>query len=147
MRVLIQRVNEAHVTVDDQVVGKIGKGLLLLFGVHKDDDEGKISWLADKVVGLRIFEDEKGKMNRSVEDVGGKLLVVSQFTLYGDCETGRRPSFTNTMNAQYARAYYESFLESLRNRIGAEAVQTGTFGAYMQVHLVNDGPVTFLLSR
>ncbi|MCB1109408.1 MAG: D-tyrosyl-tRNA(Tyr) deacylase [Chlamydiia bacterium] len=147
MKVLIQRVKEARVTVSEKVVGEIAQGLLLFFGVHREDGPEKISWLAEKVVGLRIFEDEAGKMNRSVQDVRGKLLVVSQFTLYGDCEGGRRPSFTQTMPGDRALPFYETFVEKLQEKIGRENVATGSFGAEMQVHLVNDGPVTFILSR
>jgi len=147
MRVLIQRVKEARVTVEEKVVGEIGGGLLLFLGIHKDDHEGKIPWLVDKVVNMRIFEDSEGKMNRSVSDIQGKVLVVSQFTLYGDCDKGRRPSFTETMSPPQARLCYESFLEQLRDKMGADTVEMGSFGSHMEVHLVNNGPVTFLLSR
>lgn len=147
MRVLIQRVKEARVTVAEKVVGEIGGGLLLFLGLHKDDHEEKIPWLVDKVVNMRIFEDDQGKMNRSIIDAQGRILVVSQFTLYGDCDKGRRPSFTETMPPPQARLCYESFAAQLRDKIGADAVERGSFGSHMEVHLVNDGPVTFLISR
>jgi len=147
MRVLIQRVKEARVTVEEKVVGEIGGGLLLFLGIHKDDREEKIPWLVDKIVNMRIFEDDQGKMNRSIIDAQERILVVSQFTLYGDCEKGRRPSFTETMPPTQARLYYESFAAQLRDKMGADAVEMGSFGSHMEVHLVNNGPVTFLLSR
>jgi len=147
MRVLIQRVKEARVTVEEKVVGEISGGLLLFLGIHKDDREEKIPWLVDKIVNMRIFEDDQGKMNRSIIDAQERILVVSQFTLYGDCEKGRRPSFTETMPPTQARLYYESFAAQLRDKMGADAVEMGSFGSHMEVHLVNNGPVTFLLSR
>ena len=147
MRVLIQRVKEARVTVEEKVVGEIGGGLLLFLGIHKDDHEEKIPWLVDKVVNMRIFEDSEGKMNRSIIDAQGGILVVSQFTLYGDCDKGRRPSFTETMAPPQARLYYESFAAQLQDKMGADAVEMGSFGSHMEVHLVNDGPVTFFLCR
>jgi D-tyrosyl-tRNA(Tyr) deacylase len=147
MRVLIQRVKEARVTVEEKIVGEISGGLLLFLGIHKDDHEEKIPWLVDKVANMRIFEDNEGKMNHSVIDTQGRILVVSQFTLYGDCDKGRRPSFTETMAPPQARLYYESFSAQLRDKMGVDAVAMGSFGSHMEVHLVNDGPVTFLLSR
>ncbi|WP_316358740.1 D-aminoacyl-tRNA deacylase [Candidatus Neptunichlamydia sp. REUL1] len=147
MRVLIQRVKEARVTVEEKVVGEISGGLLLFLGIHKDDREEKIPWLVNKIVNMRIFEDDQGKMNRSIIDAQGRILVVSQFTLYGDCDKGRRPSFTETMPPTQARLYYESFAVQLRYKMGADAVEMGSFGSHMEVHLVNNGPVTFLLSR
>ena len=147
MRVLIQRVKEARVTVEGEVVGEINGGLLLFLGIHKDDDEGKIPWLAEKVVNLRIFEDDAGKMNRSVKDVEGKILIVSQFTLYGDCETGRRPSFTESMPSLHSEVLYRNYVKKVQELIGVSRVQTGSFGSHMEIHLLNDGPVTFLLSR
>ena len=110
MRALIQRVKEAKVTVENKTVGSIDHGLLLFLGIHKDDDASKISWLVEKVINLRIFEDEQGKMNLSLKEVDGKLLIVSQFTLYGDCNTGRRPSFTETMPPDQAEKIYEEFI-------------------------------------
>lgn len=147
MRALIQRVKKAKVTVNDEIVGAIEQGILLFLGIHKDDEGSKIPWLAEKVVNLRIFEDEAGKMNRSLVDVGGGLLVVSQFTLYGNCEQGRRPSFIETMPPDQAEKYYEAFVAKGRELLGEGRVTTGQFGAEMAVDLINDGPVTFLLSR
>jgi D-tyrosyl-tRNA(Tyr) deacylase len=128
------------VTVDGDVVGRIGTGLVVLLGVGQGDGEGEVAWLADKVVGLRIFEDEAGKMNRSLADVGGAMLVVSQFTLYGDCRRGRRPSFTDAALPELAERLYERFVAKVRET-GIE-VATGRFREHMDVALVNDGPVT-----
>lgn len=147
MRALIQRVKEAKVTVKGDLVGAIEQGILLFLGIHKDDDEGKIPWLVEKVVHLRIFEDDQGKMNRSLIDVEGGLLVVSQFTLYGNCEQGRRPSFIETMPPDQAEKIYEQFVMKGRDLLGEDRVATGKFGAEMAVSLINDGPVTFLLTR
>ncbi|SDY30125.1 D-aminoacyl-tRNA deacylase [Thermoactinomyces sp. DSM 45892] len=143
MRVVIQRVSQASVTVDDQVVGAIDQGLLLLVGITENDGEEEIQTLAEKVVHMRIFEDEEGKMNKSLLDLGGAILSVSQFTLYGDCRKGRRPSFMAAARPELAHPLYERFNEQLRRR-GVE-VQTGIFGAMMDVSLHNDGPVTILL--
>ena len=143
MRAVLQRVTRASVDVDGQVVGRIGPGWLVLLGVAKgdtDDDAGK---LAEKVVNLRAFEDDQGKMNRSVREQGGAVLVVSQFTLLGDCRGGRRPSFTEAAEPVEAERLYLKFVENLR-AAGLEAA-TGTFRAMMKVELVNDGPVTFLI--
>jgi D-tyrosyl-tRNA(Tyr) deacylase len=142
MRVVVQRVREAHVEVEGKVVGQIGAGLLVLLGVAKPDTPAQADYLADKVVGLRIFPDEAGKMNRSVLEAGGALLVISQFTLYGDCRKGRRPSFDMAAGAEQARTLYEYFLEACRKR--NVVVQSGIFQASMAVHLVNDGPVTII---
>lgn len=128
--------------VDGQVVGAIGTGLLVLLGVAKADKPAQADYLAGKVVGLRIFPDEAGKMNRSVLETGGELLVISQFTLYGDCRKGRRPSFDMAAGAEQARTLYEYFLEACRKR--DVVVQSGIFQASMAVHLVNDGPVTII---
>ncbi len=140
MRACIQRVTEAQVTVDDAVVGRIGNGLVVLLGVAGVDGEEEVSWLAEKIVGLRIFEDEQGKMNRSLVEAGGAMLVVSQFTLYGDCRRGRRPSFTDAAPAELAERLYEAFVARVR-AAGIE-VATGRFREHMLVSLVNDGPVT-----
>jgi D-tyrosyl-tRNA(Tyr) deacylase len=140
---LLQRVSRAKVTVEDRVTGSIGPGWLVLLGVGKNDDEAHVRWLADRVVGLRAFADEAGKMNRSVSDVGGSLLVVSQFTLLADCLSGRRPSFTPAAGPTEAERLYESFVAKVREM--GIATQTGEFGAHMDVELVNDGPVTFWL--
>jgi D-tyrosyl-tRNA(Tyr) deacylase len=131
------------VEVDGKVAGEIGRGLLVLLGVGEGDSETRAHWLAEKISGLRIFEDEAGKMNLSVEDVGGGLLVVSQFTLYGDCRKGRRPSFTGAAPPAEADRLYEVFVARLRER--GLPVETGVFQAMMQVHLVNDGPVTLIV--
>jgi len=147
MRALIQRVKEAKVTVENEIVGSIDQGLLLFLGIHKGDDASKISYLVEKVINLRIFEDEQGKMNRSLLDVRGKLLIVSQFTLYGDCSTGRRPSFTETMPPDQAEKIYEAFIARGKELLGETNIATGKFGAEMAVSLVNDGPVTFLINR
>ncbi|WP_372631548.1 D-aminoacyl-tRNA deacylase [Cohnella sp.] len=143
MKVVLQRVSDAKVTVGDEVVGAIGKGLLLLVGVGQEDTEQDLAWMADKLAGLRIFEDDAGKMNLSVEDVGGDVLSVSQFTLYGDCRKGRRPNFMGAARPELAEALYDKFNELLRAR--GLRVETGKFGAMMDVSLVNDGPVTLIL--
>ena len=143
MRVVIQRVSEASVTVDQQTVGAIGQGLMVLLGVAQGDTSQEAKSLAEKTAGLRIFEDDAGKMNRSVEEIGGSLLVVSQFTLLGDCRKGRRPGFTDAAPPELADQLYEEFVAALRSR--GVNVATGVFRADMQVALVNDGPVTMLL--
>lgn len=144
MRVLLQRVSEAAVTVDGREVAAIGRGLLAFLGVAQNDDEAAATWLADKTLGLRIFPDDAKPMNRSVTDVGGEILVVSQFTLAADTSRGRRPGFSGAAEPATAERLYEFFLAELRR---AMPVQNGVFGADMQVSLVNDGPVTFLLER
>lgn len=141
MRLLVQRVREARVEVEGETAGEIGPGLLVLVGITHEDDEAVAARLADKLVKLRIFEDEAGKMNRSVIDTGGAVLAVSQFTLYGDARGGNRPSFTTAARPEHARPLFERFVELVAERLG-RAVPTGRFGADMQVHLVNDGPVT-----
>jgi D-tyrosyl-tRNA(Tyr) deacylase len=143
MRVILQRVARANVEVDGAIVGEIGTGLLILLGVAKTDTAADADSLAAKILNLRIFADEAGKMNRSVLDCGGGLLVVSQFTLYGDCRKGRRPGFDDAAPAEQARALYEHFVAVVR-RSGLK-VETGVFQAHMAVSLVNDGPVTFLV--
>lgn len=144
MRVVVQRVSRASVTVDNRVVGSIDRGFLLLVG-FRSGDLPALEWMADKIVGLRVFADAEGKMNRSLEDIGGSLLAVSQFTLYGDVQRGRRPSFIDAAPGDEAERLYERFVAALRSR-GAH-VETGFFGAMMDVELVNDGPVTLLLER
>ena len=146
MRVVVQRVSRAEVRVDGRVTGKIEQGLLLLVGFKADDTEASLSWMAEKVVGLRIFSDDEGKMNRALTDVGGGLLVVSQFTLYGDVQKGRRPSFIDAAPPPIAIPLYEHFVALLRAQAPGP-VETGEFGAMMDVELVNDGPVTLLLER
>jgi D-tyrosyl-tRNA(Tyr) deacylase len=143
MRALLQRVTRASVVVEGSVVGEIGSGLLILLGVAKPDTIADAELLAEKVLNLRVFQDADGKMNRSLLDTGGSLLVVSQFTLYGDCRKGRRPGFDTAAPAEQARALYESFVEIAR-RSGLH-VETGMFQAHMEVALVNDGPVTLML--
>ncbi len=145
MRVLLQRVSRAEVRVDGEVVGRVGRGHLLLVGFTDGDDEDALRWMADKVLGLRVFPDEEGRMNLSLEDVGGELLVVSQFTLYGDTRKGRRPSFVDAADPDLAVPLYERFVDLLRER--GVPVETGVFGAMMDVELVNDGPVTLMLER
>lgn len=143
MRVVLQRVTEAHVTLDGATVGSIGTGLVVLVGVTSTDSPDDADYLCEKIVHLRIFPDEARKMNRSVLEAGGALLVVSQFTLYGDCKKGRRPSYDAAAPADQARDLYDYFVERLRLR--NILVQTGVFQAEMQIHLVNDGPVTLIL--
>jgi len=145
MRIVLQRVTRARVTVGERVTGEIGPGLLLLVGFTEGDGDDALAWMAEKVGNLRIFADDGGKMNRSVQDAGGGLLVVSQFTLYGDTRKGRRPSFVEAARPEVAIPLYEQFLELLRAT--GLPVQTGEFGAMMQVELVNDGPVTLILER
>ena len=142
MRLVIQRVRQARVDVDGRCCGSIGVGLLVLVGIAKSDTTGDADYLAEKLLGLRIFPDQDGKMNRSVVDVGGGLLIVSNFTLYGDCGKGRRPSFDLAAGPEQARSLYDYFVGQLRARGGT--VETGVFQAAMEVHLVNDGPVTLL---
>jgi D-tyrosyl-tRNA(Tyr) deacylase len=145
MKVVLQRVSRASVTVDRRVVGQIERGLLVLVGFTGTDSEEQVSWMAEKIAGLRIFADEDGKMNRDVVEVGGEVLVVSQFTLYGDGRKGRRPSFVDAARPEIAISLYESFKQALSAR-GLQ-VQSGEFGAEMDVELVNHGPVTILLER
>ncbi len=146
MVALVQRVREASVEVEGEVTGAIGAGLMILLGVHKDDTEREVAWLARKCANLRIFRDDAGLMNRSVLDVGGEALVVSQFTLYGNAAKGNRPSFIASARPEQAEALYETFVEALSAHLG-KPVATGVFGAMMQVHLVNDGPVTLWVER
>jgi D-tyrosyl-tRNA(Tyr) deacylase len=143
MKAVVQRVQSASVEVDGKVVGSIGPGLLVLFGVKKGDDITKTKWMADKIANLRIFKDAEEKMNLSLKDIGGEVLVVSQFTLYGDCEKGRRPSFIDALGGEEAEAVYEDFVNEMKKEMGK--VATGIFGASMQVSLVNDGPVTIIV--
>ncbi len=143
MRAIVQRVKEARVEVEGETVGRIGEGVLVLLGAGKDDTEEDAEYLAEKILSLRIFEDAEGKMNLSVTDTGGGVLVVSQFTLYGDCRKGRRPSFDKAATPDTAERLYELFVAKLRER-GAN-VETGRFRAMMDVHLVNWGPVTLML--
>ena len=146
MRVLLQRVAHAEVRIGDRTVGEIGRGHLLLVAFRPGDGVTQLEWMADKIVGLRVFADDEGKMNRSLLDVSGDLLVVSQFTLYGDTRKGRRPSFIAAAPPEVAVPLYEQFVACLRARAGGR-VETGEFGAMMDVELVNEGPVTLMLDR
>ncbi len=143
MRAVIQRVSEASVTVDQVVSGRIQRGFLVLVGVADDDEDKDALWIAEKIAGLRVFEDSDEKMNLSLADVQGAVLLVSQFTLFGDCRKGRRPSFVEAARPEKARALYEKLAENLR-QLGL-VVETGVFQAHMEVRLLNDGPVTLLL--
>jgi D-tyrosyl-tRNA(Tyr) deacylase len=143
MRAVIQRVKEASVEVEGEVVGRIRRGLLVFLGVGRDDTQRDVEYLVDKVLGLRIFEDEEGRMNLSIVDVGEEILAVSQFTLYGDCRRGRRPSFDEAAPPDLAEGLYGLFVEGIRKR--GVKIQTGRFRALMDVHLINSGPVTILL--
>ena len=143
MKLVIQRVSEAYVRVDDSSVGSIRTGLVVFLGISKLDIEEDADYLFDKLIGLRVFPDDDGKMNRSVQEAGGSLLIISQFTLYGDCRRGRRPSFDQAAPPDRAMALYNYFVEAARR--GPVAVETGVFQATMRVHLVNEGPVTILI--
>lgn len=143
MRIVLQRVTQARVTVDEQVVGAIGPGLVLLVGVGANDDEAEMTFWAQKCLNLRIFADDAGKMNHSVQDVQGEILAVSQFTLFGECRKGRRPGFSSAAPPERAKALYETFVAALRE--GGGQVATGVFQAHMQVDIHNEGPVTLLL--
>lgn len=144
MRAVVQRVSRAEVRVGGQITGKIQKGLLVLLGVGLDDGEKDLVYLAEKIVNLRIFEDTEEKMNLSVMDVGGELLVVSQFTLYGDCRKGKRPSYSDAARPEDAKRLYDAFVIYLREKYGLR-VETGVFQAMMNVDFINEGPVTLLL--
>ena len=143
MRLLIQRVSEASVTVDEKVVGAINNGVLVFLGIHKDDRPEDTAYLAQKLIHLRHFKDANDKMNLSLKATGGAVLIVSQFTLYANCSSGRRPDFFDTAPPQIAEPLYEKFIKEVKQEI--ETVETGIFGANMQVRLINDGPVTFIL--
>jgi D-tyrosyl-tRNA(Tyr) deacylase len=145
VRVVVQRVSRAAVRVDGRTVGAIGRGSVVLAGFAPTDGEAQLAWMADKIIGLRLFTDAEDRMNLALADVGGSLLVVSQFTLYGDASKGRRPSFVDAAPPAVAEPLYERFVALLRDR-GA-AVETGSFGAVMEVELVNDGPVTLVVEK
>ncbi|MBI2401433.1 MAG: D-tyrosyl-tRNA(Tyr) deacylase [Gemmatimonadetes bacterium] len=145
MRVVVQRVSRAAVTINGRVTGSIGRGLLVLVGFAPVDLPDQVEWMAEKVTGLRVFADDEGRMNRDLAAVGGAVLVVSQFTLYGDAGKGRRPSFVGAASPEVAIPLYEAFIAALRAR--GIPVETGEFGAMMDVELVNDGPVTLILER
>jgi D-tyrosyl-tRNA(Tyr) deacylase len=143
MRAVIQRVKESSVLVDNACVGSIGRGLLVLLGFARDDTEEGIDWLIDKIINLRIFEKEDGRFDESLLDINGALLLVSQFTLYGDCAKGRRPSFSDAMSSAEARNLFDIFVDRAKKRV--VNVQTGIFQAHMDVALINDGPVTIII--
>jgi D-aminoacyl-tRNA deacylase len=143
MRAVVQRVTSASVTVDGEIVGRIGRGFLVLLGVAHDDEQADVVYTAQKLVGLRVFEDDEGKMNRSIAEVGGAMLIVSQFTLYGDCRKGRRPSFIEAAPPEKADSLYRQVVAEVKGQ--GIVVETGRFQAQMQVELVNDGPVTLLI--
>ena len=142
MRAFVQRVSKANIEVNEKNISSINKGLLVLLGIQDTDDESDISWLSNKIIKMRIFEDDNGKMNQSIEDIGGELLIVSQFTLYASTKKGNRPSFINAAHPDKALPIYQTFVSECNKQI---STQTGKFGAMMQVGLVNDGPVTIWL--
>lgn len=143
MRAVVQRVTSSSVTVDGKIVGEIGRGLNVLLGISVDDTNEDIKYMKDKILNLRIFEDEDGKLNRSLKDIDGDVLIISQFTLYGDCRKGRRPSFIDALPGKQSKVMYEEFVRLCRNEV--ENVATGIFGADMSVQINNDGPVTLLV--
>lgn len=145
MKFVIQRVKNAQVDVDNKMVGKIDNGFLVLIGITHTDTKETADYLVKKLINLRIFEDENGKMNLSLKDVNGSLLLVSQFTLYADCSSGNRPSFTNAAKPEFANELYEYIISECRRKI--DRVETGMFGADMQISLLNDGPVTIILEK
>jgi len=147
VRVVLQRVSRAAVRVDGKTVGEIGLGFLVLAGFAPTDTDAALDWMADKILGLRLFGDAEGKMNRDLAEVGGGVLVVSQFTLYGDAKKGRRPSFIDAAPPDVAIPLYERFVGMLREKASGTKIATGEFGAMMEVELVNDGPVTLLLEK
>ena len=146
MKVVLQRVSEASVTVDNEQIGAIDHGLMLLVGIHEDDGPEQMEWLSDKILKLRVFDDEDGKMNLSVQDVDGEMLVVPQFTLYGDYEQGNRPSYFEAAGPDKANKLYEEMVSYFKEHSDLN-IETGQFGAYMDVALHNDGPVTLVLER
>ncbi len=145
MRAIIQRVSSASVTIDGRLHSSIGSGLLILLGIKSSDGEAEVKYLAEKCIGLRIFEDKNEKMNLSVKDINGSILIVSQFTLYGDTRKGNRPSFVEAAPPQIAEPLYEKFVSILQDSLGKEKIATGVFRAMMDVALVNDGPVTVIV--
>lgn len=146
MRVVVQKVSQAEVVIDGKVNGKIGKGLLVLIAVKESDSKEIAEWMINKILGLRVFPDDAGKMNLSVTDVEGSLLIVSNFTLYGDCRKGMRPSYSESASPATAEPLYDMFVEMMRNSTQLQ-VETGVFGAMMDVNLINDGPVTLIIDK
>jgi D-tyrosyl-tRNA(Tyr) deacylase len=146
MRAVIQRVSSASIDINKVPSSKIGRGLVVLLGIEEADSEEKTSWIVEKILKLRIFPDDEGKMNKSVQDVKGDILLVSQFTLYGDCRKGTRPSFINAAKPTTAITLYERCIELFDTKFGKK-IKTGEFGAHMDIHLVNDGPVTLILEK
>lgn len=146
MKIVVQRVKNASVTVNGEISGKIGYGLLLLVGIHVNDTEEQLDWCCNKIMKLRIFNDQNGLMNRSVQDTGGEILVVSQFTIYGDTRKGTRPGFTDAAPPDVAKPLYERMIEIFRERTELN-IESGIFGAMMEVELVNDGPVTLIITK
>ncbi len=146
MKIVLQRVLEANVKVDNKIIGTIGNGLLLLVGVSENDTPETVKWLSNKIANLRVFSDKDGKMNLSVKDVKGEILIISQFTLYANIKKGTRPSYVEAAKPEIAIPLYQKFIEQLETDLGKK-VQTGIFGADMKVYLVNDGPVTIILDR
>lgn len=145
MKFIVQRVNKSQVEVEEKIVGKIDKGFMVLIGITHNDTKEIADFLVRKLINLRVFEDENGKMNKSLKDVNGSLLLVSQFTLYADCSSGNRPSFTEAAKPDFANELYEYIVDECRKQV--ERVETGVFGADMQVKLVNDGPVTVIMEK
>ncbi len=145
MKAVLQRSLQASVRINHEVVGQIEKGFVVLIGFHRDDDESKLSWMVEKILNLRVFSDENGKMNLDISQVKGSLLIVSQFTLYANVNGGRRPDFLEAMKPDQAIPLYEKFIEMFRQK--GVLVETGTFGAEMQINLINDGPVTILIEK
>ncbi len=145
MKIVLQRVKKASVSIEGRISGSINKGILILLGIHKDDTIDQADFLAAKCVDLRIFPDSEGKMNLSLKEINGEALIVSQFTLYGDCRKGRRPSYTNAAFPEKGNELYEYFVKKMREHV--KEVQTGVFGAMMDVELINDGPVTIILEK
>lgn len=145
MRAVVQRVSKAAVVVDKETVGSIEKGLLILLAVHHDDTSKQVDWLVNKCCNLRVFPDSTDKMNLSIEDIEGQVLVVSQFTLYGNCQKGRRPAFIDSAHPDHARNLYEEFLGKMKSKLTETRVRSGRFAAKMEVSLVNDGPVTLII--
>jgi len=144
MRVVVQRVSESNVRISGDVRGEIGKGFMVLVSFVDDDTDGDLDWMSNKIINLRIFNDEEGKMNKSLLDVGGDILLISQFTLHGSTKKGNRPSFIKAAKPEYANQMYEKFIEVLENSLGKK-IQTGEFGGDMKVSLINDGPTTIII--